>query len=264
LQPREQKGACSGTGGFRQIGQDFELGWLGIGTRHGQRSDRSQGDTPANLFRKRSEPVSPAFENRDDRGMGREADSPSAFLRSLSQQRTRFKRCAIGRKFEQVRTRTRAHDLKKAEAVDAGALERLRKDCIDRGADLLPLLLSRHGRQIDPDRTSDAMPQDRAGGRARSGQGQFEWRQSPVDVDQRHRRSERNAELAIGEADNTATSLIQDVEPASITERILRGWKANGLTHQTRRLSSHPVCDPGQGSLPRLGTGEPLTRHLNR
>ena len=80
--------------------------------------------------------------------------------RCRPQQSAGFERGAVGRQLEQRRMAPRPHDLEEAEAVDRGALERLRQQRVERLGNRLPLGLAGNGRQVDADRAADAVTAD--------------------------------------------------------------------------------------------------------
>ena len=103
MHPREQNGACSWLGGFRQIGQRLESDGFGIGAGDGQRGVRAQGDASADLPRERVDPMESALEDCNDGRMSSKGDGTRAFERRNSKQRPGFERGPVGGKLEQAR-----------------------------------------------------------------------------------------------------------------------------------------------------------------
>ena len=127
MQPRLQKGAWSGSlAGLPHNGQGLDLGGFGIAGRHGKRGLGAQGDGAADL-RARAGRSSRAGASSAaiTRGMGDEADR-AGLARGAAEQRAGFERGAVGGELDQRGAAARADDLEEAEAVDRGALERLR------------------------------------------------------------------------------------------------------------------------------------------
>ena len=221
MHPREQKGVCSGLGGFLHMGQDLALGCFGISTLDGERRFASQGNRSPDLPRKSIDPAGLALDHGEDCGMGDEPDRAGALKRRSPEQGARFERGAILRQLEQVRARACAHDLKKAEAVDRRSLERLSENGIDDGPDFLPLRFSADGGKVDADRASDPVAKDRTCRRFRSRERQLERRQAAVDIDQGHGRRWRYAQLALGKANDPATRFVEQVGPARPFEPVI-------------------------------------------
>ncbi|WP_419816133.1 hypothetical protein [Glacieibacterium sp.] len=124
---------------------------------------------------------------------------------------------------DQRRAQARADDLRKAEAVDRGALERRRQIRVEELAEVRTRRLVGDGREVDADRAGDAEAPDRLCRRDRRRLGQRAQLAGAVDIDDGHRRGRGDGQQAAGEGDVTGGSGLGDFAPAGGFERIVEG-----------------------------------------
>ena len=167
MHPREQNGACSTEGSFRQTGQDLESDVLRIPAMDGERLVASQGNSAANLSRKGLDPGHIALEDCGYCRMSDEAGRPSSIHRDFSKEHSGFERSPVGRQLERRRACACANYLNEAEPIHRRAFERQREIRIDRGSNRLPLLLSANRRKVDSNRPANPVAKDRTGSRNR-------------------------------------------------------------------------------------------------
>ena len=159
-------------------------------------------------------PLGMALEHRDHRGMRDEAPRPG-LARRPAKQSAGFGGGAVARiDFDQRGAGSGADDLDEAEAIDRGPLERLRQDGVDRRSRCLARCLAVDRRQVDPDRSGEAKTADCQASGARPGNREFVGGERPVDIDQDHRRSRRNAQPPAGKLNDPARRFLEQVGPA--------------------------------------------------
>jgi hypothetical protein len=86
---------------------------------------------------------------------------------------------------------------------------------------ILPRGLASAGRQVDPDRSADVEPNDRARRLRRPEHGELIGRQIAVDIDQGHRRRCRHPQLPSCELDQAALRLIDKIVPTKLLKLVL-------------------------------------------
>ena len=221
MHPREQNGALSSDDGLPQTGQAFGFTrhrrrtWAARRRRASRRRRRPGGR--ALRASRRAAPAAAMIA-----GCATSRFAPLPLDRRAPQQRPRLEGGAVLRQLEQRGMASRTDDLQEAEAVDRGALERLRQRSRRSPASTAcALRLARQGREVDADRAADAVAADRARRGLRAGQRELGRRQVPVDVDQGHRRGRRHAQLAAGEADDAAARFLDQVGPACLLEPVV-------------------------------------------